>query len=88
MTRLIFSTRFKRMYRRVSLKRRRLCDERLRLFTKEPGHPLLNIHSLFGEYEGCFSINIGGDIRAIYRCINSETAYFIAIGTHAEFYGS
>ena len=88
MTKLIFSTRFKRMYRKLIAKRQRVCDDRLRLFAVNPRHSLLDVHSLGGEYAGCFSINITGDVRAVYRMITTGTAYFLAVGTHSELYGS
>ncbi len=88
MTKLIFSTRFKRMYRKLLAKRQRICDDRLRLFVANPRHTLLNVHPLGGEYTGCFSINVTGDIRAVYRMIDMNRAYFLAVGTHSELYGS
>lgn len=88
MTQIVFSTRFKRMYRKLPVKHQRFCDERIRLFAKDSRHPLLNIHSLGGEYAGCFSINITGDIRAVWCIIGVDAAHFIAVGTHSELYGS
>ena len=48
-------------------------------------HPLLNNHSLGGEYNGCRSINITGDIRAIFY-VKTDVVVFINIGSHPELY--
>lgn len=62
--------------------------ERRDLFLQDPFFPLLENHQLHGKYGGCRSINVGGDLRVIYRLVDSNTAYFIAISTHSELYGS
>lgn len=59
--------------------------ERKALFETDPFHPLLKNHSLSGEYEGCRSINIAGDYRAIYFT-HGTTCIFIRIGTHPQLY--
>ena len=60
-------------------------DERLLIFRKDELNPILKNHPLRGEYEGCNSINITGDYRAIYY-LKGEIAIFIRIGTHPELY--
>ncbi len=67
--------------------RRRFCKRR-DLFLKDQFDPILENHPLHGEYAGWRSIHIGGDLSAIYRLIDAETAYFLAIGTHHELFGS
>ena len=49
-------------------------------------NPLLNNHYLGGEYEGCRSINITGDIRAIFYIKQNSDVVFINIGSHSELY--
>jgi len=62
-------------------------QERLRLFATDPFHPLLNDHSLRGEYQNQRSINITGDVRIIYEMVSQDVAKLIDIGTHSELYG-
>ncbi len=62
--------------------------ERRDIFLKDQFHPILDNHPLHGEYTGWRSIHIGGDLCVIYRLVDSEAAYFLAIGTHSELYGS
>ena len=61
-------------------------EERVRLFHEDMFEPILNNHSLEGEWLGCRSINITGDIRAIFEEIEDDHFEFIAIGTHSELY--
>ncbi|HBA45575.1 hypothetical protein A2W67_00640 [Candidatus Nomurabacteria bacterium RIFCSPLOWO2_02_40_28] len=60
--------------------------ERIRLFREDPFNALLDNHKLHGEYEGCNSINITGDFRAIFEYITKNKVVFYDIGTHPELY--
>ena len=59
---------------------------RVSIFRENPLHPFLKNHALTGKYKDCRSINITGDIRAIYKQIDENTAVFIALGSHSELY--
>lgn len=61
-------------------------DERLRIFVSDKFNPILNNHSLKGKYQGCRSINIGGDWRAIFEELENGDVYFEFIGTHNQLY--
>lgn len=56
------------------------------MFLDNPFNPILNHHAVHYPYEGCFSINISGDIRAIYEVQQNGDMLFIRIGTHSELY--
>ena len=58
--------KFLKAYIKQPQKIREKFKEKRNLFLKDMFHPLLNNHSLGGEYNGCRSINITGDIRAIF----------------------
>lgn len=60
--------------------------QRLKLFEQDEFDPILNNHSLRGKYLGCRSINVTGDIRAIFRKKGDEVI-FVAIGSHSKLYG-
>jgi mRNA-degrading endonuclease YafQ of YafQ-DinJ toxin-antitoxin module len=60
---------------------------RLRLFQREPFHPLLNNHSVDAAYPKWRSINVTGDYRALFEQITDDTVVFMKIGTHSELYG-
>ena len=82
-----FSKDFSKKYDRVSEKIRESVSKRIGIFIKNKFHPLLNNHALRGEYEGCRSINITGDHRAIFKeDENSNLTLFLLLGTHGELY--
>ena len=59
---------------------------RIKLFEIDQTHPKLNNHKLKGKLKGQFSINITGDIRAIYRIENDNTIKFLRLGSHSKLY--
>lgn len=60
--------------------------EQLSVFITDPLDYRLSNHPLTGEWAGCRSINITGDIRAVYKQIDKHTVRFTAIGSHSELY--
>lgn len=82
-----FSRKFRKRYARLPLRLRSQTNERLQLFAHDPFNPILDNHPLHGKYDGCRSINITGDYRAIYYHETETMVRFIALGTHAELYG-
>ena len=60
--------------------------ERLELLIENKTNPVLNTHALSGEWQSCKSINITGDIRAVYEEVSKDHIEFIAIGSHSELY--
>jgi addiction module RelE/StbE family toxin len=62
-------------------------QNRLTLFLTDPFNPILSNHALTGRFEGCRSINISGDLRAVFELIGQDTALFVAFGTHSQLYG-
>lgn len=83
-----YSKRFKKQFRsRLSSKMRQQFGQRLELFLVNPRHPQLNTLSLSGKYAGCWSINVSGDIRAVFESQeNQAIILFLVIGTHAQLY--
>jgi mRNA-degrading endonuclease YafQ of YafQ-DinJ toxin-antitoxin module len=57
------------------------------VFVEDPFNPVLSNHALNGKYRAYRSINIGGDLRAVYKTIKTEEYLFVAIGTRAKLYG-
>ena len=62
-------------------------DERLRLFVEDPADPRLRQHPLKGRFGGYYSINVSGDLRALYYKRGEEVIIFALIGTHSQLYG-
>jgi len=83
---IIFSRAFKRKYKRLSLKDRKRFDERLGLFEEDSLNPILRNHSLHGPYVKYRSIDITGDLRALYENVDGNIVCFIDIDTHNNLY--
>ncbi len=77
---------FKKMFKKQPKNIQDKFGKRLELFIKDNSNPLLNIHPLYGEWKGCKSINITGDIRAVFEEISKDCVEFMAIGSHSELY--
>ncbi len=81
-----FHRKFRKFYEKAPAKIRRQFEGRLRIFTADPFNPILNNHPLRGKYTGYWSINVGGDIRAVYRHRHPQEYMFTALGTHSKLY--
>jgi addiction module RelE/StbE family toxin len=82
-----YSARFKKQYKKLPEKVQLRFDDRVTLFSTNPSHPILRNHPLVGNFVGYWSINISGDIRALYRYDGGDVIIFALIGTHSELYG-
>ena len=82
----IFHKNFEKSYTKQDKQVKNAFEERRNLLIIDPEHLLLNSHSLQGKWKGCRSINITGDIRAIYKT-EGFFVIFIEIGTHSQLYG-
>jgi addiction module RelE/StbE family toxin len=58
----------------------------LEKFVLNPYDATLHNHPLHGVWNGHHSINITGDIRAVYVFVDSTTVRFIALGSHSRLY--
>lgn len=76
-----FTKRFKVLPRRIQKK----FNERLILFEQDQMDIILNNHLLKGKYLGCRSINITGDIRAVYEPIKNGIIS-VTIDSHSNLY--
>jgi len=81
-----FHKNFDKQYKRLKKKEQKKAQERLVLFLKNPFNSQLNNHSLKGRYTDYRSINITGDLRAIYKFISEEECIFVVIDSHSNLY--
>ena len=58
---------------------------RLKLFGQDQFEPLLNNHSLKGKYLGYRSINVTGNLRAIFR-EEKDRVTFVTLNSHSNLY--
>jgi addiction module RelE/StbE family toxin len=81
-----FTKSFYKDYQKLSKKKQEQFWNRLELFKQDQNNPQLNNHKLHGPYDRFYSINISGDLRAIYEQISKNKVLFIKIGTHSQLY--
>ncbi len=79
------SKKFDKQFTKLPEKIKNQYIERIQIFVQDPNDIILNNHSVHYLYEGCRSINISGDVRALYEMVD-DTALFVRIGTHSELY--
>lgn len=77
---------FTKDLKKQTLKVKEKTKDRLYIFSYKPLDPILNNHALTGKWQGYRSINITGDIRAIYKQIDNNKVIFIALGSHSKLY--
>ena len=77
---------FSKKYTRLTKSQKEKFKIHRNLFMADEFDPILNNHALSGRYEGYRSINVTGDIRAIYKKISAEKVIFVTIGNHSNLY--
>ena len=82
---IIFHKDFKKALIKQPKSIHKKFSESISLFREDEFHYSLNNHVLRGQCQGRRSINITGDVRAIYRK-EKNMIIFIEIGTHAQLY--
>jgi addiction module RelE/StbE family toxin len=81
-----FSKSFLKLAKKLSPEVRQRLQENLRVFSENPLHPRLRNHALKGKYKEYRSIDVSGDVRALYLQ-REDRAIFDAVGTHSQLYG-
>lgn len=82
-----YTPKFKKQYKKLPDKIQGQFDQRVKLFVINPSDTKLRNHPLKGNFAGYWSINISGDLRALYRKEGDEVVIFGLIGTHSQLYG-
>ena len=76
---------FEKNFRRLKPSEKKKFKERRDLFIKDEFHPILNNHALKGKYLGYRSINVAGDLRALYKK-HGNTIVFTTVATYSNLY--
>ncbi|MEX1061506.1 MAG: type II toxin-antitoxin system mRNA interferase toxin, RelE/StbE family [Patescibacteria group bacterium] len=80
-----FHRNFEKQYRKLNGNQKNKFQERLKVFLYDEFNPTLNNHPLRGHYQGYRSINVTGDLRAVYKRLK-DAAVFVAIDIHSNLY--
>jgi addiction module RelE/StbE family toxin len=83
---LRYTSVFKKQYKKLPKTFQNQFDERLRLFVTDPTHPQLRVHPLMGKFAGYWSMNVNGDLRALYLRQGEQIIIFALIGSHSQLY--
>ena len=81
-----YSKLFIKQSKKLSPELRQKLQYRIRLFSQNPLHPTLRNHALKGKFKDYRSIDVNGDIRALYLQREDE-AVFDVLGAHSQLYG-
>ena len=80
------SKNFEKQFKKLPKKTKLQAMERFEIFVRDPIEYRLRNHPLTGAWAGYRSIDITGDIRAIYKKVDEQIARFVAIGSHSALY--
>lgn len=83
---LYFHRDFEKRYKQLKGNEQTRVLERISLFRENPFHPVLENHPLQGKYSGYRSMNIAGDLRAVFKRMREDEYWFVKLGTHSELY--
>ena len=82
-----YSRKFRKQFKMLATKEQDQFWVRLELFKLDPFDSGLRNHPLKGKLLGLRSINIAGDLRAIYSVVDGELYIYEMIGSHSQLYG-
>lgn len=83
---IVLHRNFEKQYKKLRPKEQNRFKERRDVFLNDPFDPVLNNHPLRGRYKGYRSINVTGNLRAVYRLLNDDTVLFVTIDSHSNLY--
>ena len=78
---------FDKQYSKLNIKTKTAFKARFEVFKSNPFDSRLRNHALKGKYLGYRSIDITGDVRALYTIEGDLVIIFGFIGTHSHLYG-
>ena len=83
----ILSKRFEKHFKKLPKPIKKKVLIVLQQFVEDPNDPELSNHRLSGKWSNHFSLNVTGDVRAVYIFIKDDVVHFVAVGSHSELYG-
>lgn len=81
-----YSRKFIKQLKKQPAKIQQAFYLRLELFREDPLDPILRQHPLKGKLKGSYSIDVTGDVRAIYEIEGKQMYLYIMIGSHSQLY--
>lgn len=84
---LQYSKKFEKQFQKLSPRLKEQFYVRQALFEKNQRDPILRVHALNGKYQGYYSLDVTGDVRALFEKRGTTIVIFGFIGTHSQLYG-
>lgn len=81
-----FHKHFEKQYKKLRQQEKDKFQKRLKIFLQDEFDPILDNHPLKGKYFGFRSIDVKGDLRALYKK-DGEVVIFTIIDNHSNLYG-
>ena len=82
-----FHKNFEKQLKKSSEKQKNEIKEKIKVFLTDPFEKKLNNHALHGKYKNYRSINIKGDLRAVFKLSeDGEEAIFTVLANHNQLY--
>jgi addiction module RelE/StbE family toxin len=82
-----YSKKFKKQYEKLQPKLQQKTKNAISLWSVNPTDDSLRLHQLSGKLKRFYSIDITGDVRALYEVIDDEIYLYQMVGTHSQLYG-
>lgn len=82
-----YSKKFKKQYKKLSPKLQQKTKASIKLWAHAPNDESLRLHRLSGKMSRFYSIDITGDVRALYEIVNGDVYMYQMAGTHSQLYG-
>ena len=83
---LEFSKDFEKQLKRLNQKQADKTYHALRNLLENKGLRSLRYHALKGEWQDCYSISAGGNLRVHVKYVSDSVILVIAVGTHSQLY--
>ena len=84
--RIEFTRSFEKQFKKLKPSQKERFYDRLHIFEQDPYARGLRNHALKGKYVGYRSIDIAGDLRALYYIDGEKIVIFAFIGGHSQLY--
>jgi mRNA-degrading endonuclease YafQ of YafQ-DinJ toxin-antitoxin module len=81
-----YSKNFEKQFKKLPAKIKEKFYVRQALFETNQQNPILRVHALNGTCQGFYSMDITGDVRALFTKNGTTIVIFGFIGTHSKLY--
>lgn len=81
-----YSKKFKKQYEKLPPKLQQKTKSCIILWASNPADESLRLHKLSGKMNRFYSIDITGDLRALYEKAGDEVYLYQMVGTHSQLY--